>query len=153
MNNKLKFLALGTAAFVIGLSVNNFAMSNVGYNVAVVDVGKVISSSSQVEALKKEQQAKSKELMDFVEKARKDVAAQKDDKKKQDLEDKYNKELKAKKEAMDKNYASKLTAIDDSISKQINTTAKAGNYNLVLVKGAVLHGGTDITDTIIKSVK
>jgi Skp family chaperone for outer membrane proteins len=153
MNNKLKFLAIGTAAFVIGLSVNNFALSDVGYNVAVVDVGKVIASSSQVEALKKEQQAKSKELMDFVEKARKDVAAQKDDKKKQDLEQKYNNELRTKKEAIDKGYTAKLSAIDDSISKQIENTAKAGHYDLILVKGAVLHGGTDITDTIIKAVK
>jgi len=153
MNNKLKFLAIGTAAFVIGLSVNNFAMSGVGYNVAVVDVGQVISASSQVDALKKEQQAKSKELMDFVDKARTDVAAQTDDKKKQALEDKYNKDLKAKKEAMDKNYADKLAAIDDSISKQIEAAAKKGNYDLVLVKGAVLNGGTDITDTIVKAVK
>ena len=153
MNNKLKFLAIGTAAFVIGLSVNNFAMSDVGYKVAVVDVGKVISSSSQVEALKKEQQAKSKELMAFVEKARDDVSAQKDDKKKQDLEQKYNNDLRAKKEAMDKNYAAKLTAIDDFISKQIDDAAKKDGYDLVLVKGAVLNGGTDITDAIIKAVK
>ena len=152
MNNKLKFLAISVAAFVIGLSINNFAMSDVNYNVAVVDVGKVVSSSAQVEALKKEQEAKTKELIAFVEKARKDVEAQKDEKKKKELEEKYNKELRAKKEAMDKNYAEKLAAIDDNISKQIANIAKTGRYDLVLAKGAVLHGGTDITDALVKAV-
>ena len=91
--------------------------------------------------------------MAFVEKARKDVAATTDVKKKQSLEDKYNKELSAKKTAMDKNYTEKLTAIDAAISKQIEAQAKAGGYDIVLAKGVVLYGGTDITDVVKKAVK
>ena len=113
----------------------------------------VVNSSSQVQALKKEQQAKTKEIVAFVEKARKDVAATTDVKKKQALEDKYNKELNAKKSAMDKNYATKLTAIDAAISKQIEVQAKAGGYDIVLAKGVVLYGGSDITDAVKKAVK
>ncbi|MFR1672290.1 MAG: OmpH family outer membrane protein [Candidatus Gastranaerophilaceae bacterium] len=155
MNNKLKFLVVGLSTFVVGLSINNFAMSDVPSNckIAVVDVSKVVNSSSQVAALKKEQQAKAQDLVKFVEKARKDVASTTDTKKKQALEDKYNKELKTKKEAMDKNYTTKLTAIDNSISNQINAQAKAGNYDIVLAKGVVLYGGTDITEAVIKAVK
>lgn len=153
MNNKFKFLAVGISAFVIGLSLNNIAVSDVPSKIAVVDVSSVVNSSSQVQALKKEQQAKAKELMTFIEKARKDVAATTDTKKKQALEDKYNKELNTKRATMDKNYATKLEAIDKSISAQIANQAKTGGYDIVLAKGVVLYGGSDITDAVKKAVK
>lgn len=153
MKKNLKLTTLVLGAFVIGLSVNNFAMSDVTSKIAVVDVPQVVSSSSQVQALRKEQQAKAKEIVAFVEKARKEVAATTDVKKKQALEEKYNKELNNKKAAMDKNYASKLSAIDNTISAKINEQAKAGGYDIVLAKGVVLYGGTDITDAVKKAVK
>lgn len=153
MNNKFKFLAVGISAFVIGLSLNNIAVSDVPSKIAVVDVSSVVNSSSQVQALKKEQQAKAKDLMTFIEKARKDVAATTDTKKKQALEDKYNKELNTKRAAMDKNYATKLEAIDKSISAQIANQAKTGGYDIVLAKGVVLYGGSDITEAVKKAVK
>lgn len=153
MNNKMKFFVVGLSAFVVGAAFSNFAMSDVPSKIAVVDVPQVVNSSSQVQALKKEQQVKTKEIVAFVEKARKDVAATTDVKKKQALEDKYNKELNAKKSAMDKNYATKLTAIDAAISKQIEAQAKAGGYDIVLAKGVVLYGGSDITDAVKKAVK
>ena len=153
MNNKFKFLAVGISAFVIGLSLNNFAVSDVPSKIAVVDVSSVVNSSSQVQALKKEQEAKAKDLMTFIEKARKDVAATTDTKKKQALEEKYNKELNTKKSAMDKNYTTKLEAIDKAISAQIANQAKAGGYDIVLAKGVVLYGGSDITEAVKKAVK
>lgn len=153
MNKKIKFLVVGLSTFVIGLSLGNFAMSDVPSKIAVVDVSSVVSASSQVKALKKDQAAKTKEIVAFIEKARKDVAATSDVKKKQALEDKYNKELAAKKAAMDKNYAAKLTAIDTAISNQIEAQAKAGGYDIVLAKGAVLYGGSDITEAVKKAVK
>lgn len=153
MNNKIKILAVGLLTFASGIAFSNFAMSDVPSKIAVVDVQEVVNSSSQVQALKKEQQTKMKEVVSFVEKARKEVAATTDVKKKQALEEKYNKELNTKKTAMDKNYADKLTAIDSTISKQIETQAKAGGYDIVLAKGVVLYGGSDITDAVKKAVK
>ena len=153
MNKKIKFLVVGLSTFVIGLALGNFAMSDVPSKIAVVDVTSVVGASSQVKALKKDHEAKTKEIVAFIEKARKDVAAATDVKKKQALEEKYNKELAAKKAAMDKNYATKLSAIDDSISKQIEAQAKAGGYDIVLAKGAVLYGGSDITEAVKKAVK
>ena len=153
MNNKIKILAVGLLTFASGIAFCNFAMSDVPSKIAVVDVQEVVNSSSQVQALKKEQQAKMKEVVSFVEKARKEVAATTDVKKKQALEEKYNKELNTKKTAMDKNYADKLTAIDSTISKQIEAQAKAGGYDIVLAKGVVLYGGSDITDAVKKAVK
>lgn len=153
MNNKIKILAVGLLTFASGIAFSNFAMSDVPSKIAVVDVQEVVNSSSQVQALKKEQQTKMKEVVSFVEKARKEVAATTDVKKKQALEEKYNKELNTKKTAMDKNYADKLTAIDSTISKQIEAQAKAGGYDIVLAKGVVLYGGSDITDAVKKAVK
>ena len=153
MNNKIKILAVGLLTFASGIAFSNFAMSDVPSKIAVVDVQAVVNSSSQVQALKKEQQAKTKEIVTFIEKARKDVAAVTDVKKKQALEEKYNKELSSKKTAMDKNYSDKLTAIDATISKQIENQAKLGGYDIVLAKGVVLYGGSDITEAVKKAVK
>ncbi len=153
MNNKLKFLTVGLLTFAAGIAFSNYAMSDVPSKIAVVDVQAVVNSSSQVQTLKKEQQAKTKEIVTFIEKARKDVAAVTDVKKKQALEEKYNKELSSKKTAMDKNYSDKLTAIDATISKQIENQAKLGGYDIVLAKGVVLYGGSDITEAVKKAVK
>lgn len=155
MNKNVKLLAAVAAAFAIGFSANNFAMSDVpsNFKVAVVDVQQVVASSAQVKALKKEQQAKTEEVIKYIDKARKDVASVSDEKKKKALEDKYNKELVTKRESLEKDYATKLQAIDKNISSTIETQAKAKNYNVVLAKGVVLYGGDDITADIVKIVK
>lgn len=147
---------LGLMAAVIAvagcLSFGSAAMAK-DFSVAIVDVPQVVNASAQVQALKKDQQAKAEEIVKFVEKARKDVASITDASKKKAAEEKYNKELMAKKEKMDQDYAAKLKALDTSISQQINVKAKADGYDLVLSKGVVLFGGDDITSEIIKIVK
>lgn len=70
------------------------------FKVAVIDVPQVVAASAQVKALKKEQEAQVKELVSFIEKARKDVATITDANKKKAAEEKYSKELQAKKEKM-----------------------------------------------------
>lgn len=121
--------------------------------VAVIDVQKVVNKSAQVQALKKEQEAKSKEIRNFIKKANDEIKAQTDEKKKQDLVKKYEKELSAKREANAKVYKTKLEAIDKTISATINNYAKTNGYDLVIVKGAVLYGGDDITEAVSKVVK
>ena len=95
--NKGKLSLLVLSAFVIGFASNNLAFSDGANKIAVVDVQQVVAASSQVKALKKEQETKVKDLQTFIEKARKDVEYAKDVKKKQSLEEKYNKELASKK--------------------------------------------------------
>ena len=128
-------------------------ISNVSFatEVAFVDVQKVVYSSSAVKALKKEQEAKAKELLVFVEKARKDVAATKDEKKKLNLEVKYNKEYLSKREKIEKDYSEKLLNIEKGITKTIEEQAKKLGYDMVIAKGTVLYGGNDITEYIIKA--
>ena len=155
MKNSLKFLTVSLVAFAIGLAAGNYAISDVpsNFKVAVVDVQKVVASSSQVKALKDEQKKKGQELAKFIETAKTNLDKEKDAKKKKALEEKYNKEFHAKRDAIAKNYETKLLAIDKNISSVIDKNAKANGYNLVLAKGVVLSGGTDITDAISKEVK
>lgn len=121
--------------------------------IAVVDVQKVVNQSAQVQALKKEQETKGKELSQFVKKANDEIKAQTDESKKKALVQKYEKELRAKREANTKAYKTKLETIDKSISATISQQAKAMGYDIVLTKGAVLYGGDDITEAISKVVK
>ena len=68
-------------------------------------------------------------------------------------EEKYTKELQDKKTKMDAEYATKLKAIDASISKKIEEQAVLKGYDVVLSKGIVLYGGKDISNEVIKAVK
>ena len=155
MKKQITTLAIAIAAFAIGLGFNNIAMSNIpaNYKVAVVDVNAVVSKSAQVQALKKEQQTKLQELQKWLETVRADVQKQSTQEGKDKLIKKYDAEFAKKQEAIKKNYATKLQAIDKSITATIAQEAKAQNYNLVLSKGSVLYGGDDITASIAKVVK
>ncbi len=155
MKKQITTLTIAIAAFAIGMGFNNIAMSDIpaNYKVAVVDVNAVVSKSAQVRALKKEQQTKLQELQKWLNNARTDVAKQSTDENKQKLAKKYDAEFAKKQEAIKKNYATKLQAIDKSITATIAQEAKAQNYNLVLSKGSVLYGGDDITASIAKVVK
>lgn len=121
--------------------------------VAVVDVQAVVAKSVQVQNLKKEQDAKRKEMAQFIKKAGEDIKKQTTEAKKQELAKKYDNELNAKREANEKAYKTKLQAIDKNISDTIVQQAKAMGYDLVLTKGVVLYGGDDITGAVSKVVK
>ena len=155
MKNILKFLSISIVAFSLGIVASNYAMSDVpsNYKVAVVDVQKVVANSAQVKALKDEQKKKGQELSKFIDTAKAAITKETDDKKRKALEEKYNKEFQAKREAIAKNYETKLLAIDKNISTVIDKNAKANGYDLVLAKGVVLSGGTDITEEITKAIK
>ena len=149
MKNSLKFLSIALASFVIGVTVNNFAVSDVpsNFKVAVVNVPKVVEASSQVQALKNENKKKNDAFIKFVQTANTAVEKEKD------VKNKYEKEIKAKLEANNKAYQTKLAEIDKNISNIISVDARAKGYNLVLAKSSVLMGGEDITDAIILKVK
>lgn len=155
MKNYVKFTAVAIAAFVIGLTTANFAISDepANFKVAIVDVQQVVASSAQVKALKDDQKKKGEELAKFIETAKANIDKEKDASKKKALETKYEKEFKVKRDAIAKNYETRLMAIDKNISTVINTNATQNGYNLVLAKNVVLSGGTDITDQIAKQVK
>ncbi len=142
------------AVLAIGIANNSAFSSPANFKYAVVDVQQVVVASKQVQALKTEQNAKMRELSQFIQNANKQLQAETDATKKAALETKLNKELNTKKEAIDKNYAAKLKKIDADIAAAIAQKAKAGGYDLVVAKGIVLYStGTDITKEVITIVK
>ena len=145
-----KLLSLALVGIITGMAAT--ALADV-QKIAVVDVQAVVSKSAQVKALRKEREAKSQELVKFINNAGADIKKQTDPKKKEELAKKYEKELNAKKEANAKAYKTKLQAIDKSISDTITSQAKAMGYDMVLTKGVVLYGGDDITEAVSKVVK
>ncbi len=150
-----KYLNIGliAAAFALGLGLNNLAISNVPSKIAVADVNKIVSQSSQVMALKKEQQLKMEELQKWLVNARKDVEKQSTKEGKEKLVKKYDGEFQKKQQAIQKNYTAKLQSIDKEISAVIAKEAKAKGYDIVIAKNVVLYGGDDITQSIAKLVK
>lgn len=120
---------------------------------AIVDVMAVVNKSSQVEALKNEQVAKTQELAKWLQTVQAEVKNEKSKEKQNELLAKYNTELTQKREEMAKEYSEKLQAIDNDIKQVIIKTAKSKGYKTIVSKSVVIHGGTDITEDVIKAVK
>ena len=58
-----------------------------------------------------------------------------------------------KKQAIAKDYRTKLSAVDKSITETITSKARALGYDMVISKSMVIMGGDDITGEIQKVVK
>lgn len=140
-------------AFVAGYSINSKAISDTGCRVAVVDVQSLISKSSEVNALKADQQKKLDAMKTTVDKAREEISKETDPVKIAALEEKYRNEINNQKNALDAEYNTKLHQIDNNIKSIVIEKAKSMQYNLVLPKNIVLYGGDDITAEVAKSVK
>ncbi len=155
LKENLKVVLISASVFVLGAMFTHQASYSIptSYKVAVIDMQTIVSKSSQIKALKNEQQAKLKDLTSFVEKANKEIQAEKDPNKQKALESKYQKELATKKDIIQKDYQKKLDVVNKNLSVSINNKAKASGYDLVLSKGVVLFGGTDITNDILKTLK
>ena len=155
LKENLKVVLISASVFVLGAMFTHQASYSIptSYKVAVIDMQTIVFKSSQIKALKNEQQAKLKDLTSFVEKANKEIQAEKDPNKQKALESKYQKELATKKDIIQKDYQKKLDVVNKNLSVSINNKAKASGYDLVLSKGVVLFGGTDITNDILKTLK
>lgn len=152
---KGKTVVILVAAFVLGTCTNNIAMSKAteSYKVGVVDVHRVVSQSKQVKALQNEQNQKAEIIKNTIKKGQEEIAKEQNPAKKEQLIKKYDNDVTYIKNTNDKNYAKKLAEIDKSITKTIQDESKKAGYDLVLAKGMVLYGGTDITEEIAKKVK
>ena len=143
-----KTLSLVLTALILGTGV---VMAE--QKIAVIDVPAVVAKSAQVQALKKEQHSKMQELEKWLNTARADVEKQKTQEGKEKLLKKYNADFAKKREAIAKDYQTRLQAIDKSITDTIEAQAKAKGYDMVISKGMVVFGGDDITADVQKVVK
>ncbi|MBP3925079.1 OmpH family outer membrane protein [bacterium] len=141
--------------FILGYSLNNIAISEVdsNYKVAVVDIQKIVANSQQVKNLKKEQEQKMKQMQATINKAQLEISKETDKAKIAQLEDKYREQLNTQKLAMDYEYNSKLTQIDNEIKSAVVAKAREMNYQMVLPKNMTLFGGDDITEEVSRGIK
>ncbi len=142
-----------TLLLVLTTLILSSGISMAAQNIAVVDVTAVVAKSAQVQNLKKEQQTKMQDLEKWLKNAQADVQKQQTKEGKEKLLKKYNADFAKKKEAIVKDYAAKLKAVDKSITETISATAKAKGYNMVISKSVVVFGGDDITADVQKVVK
>lgn len=128
------------------LFMGNVAMAN--DNIAIVDLQKIVSNSSQVKQLKQEHAKKMDELNKIIVNARGAIANETDSAKILQLEENFTKEFNAKKQSLEKDYNNRLSAIEKNIKAEIQKKAEKDNYDYVFAKSVVLYGGKDITDEI-----
>ena len=117
-------------------------------SIAVVDLQKIVSNSSQVKQLKQEHDKKLEELNKIIVNARGAISNETDSAKILQLEEKYTNEFNTKKQALEKEYANRLEAIEKNIQAEITKKAQNDKYDYVFAKSVVLYGGKDITNEI-----
>ena len=137
---------------ILFLIITMFAVQNYIFaaenSVAVVDLQKLVSNSSQVKQLKQEHSKKMDELNKIIVNARGAIANETDSAKILQLEEKYTKEFNAKKQALEKDYNTRLSNIEKNIQAEITKKAQNDKYDYVFAKSVVLYGGKDITNEI-----
>ncbi|CCY23680.1 MAG: OmpH family outer membrane protein [Brachyspira sp.] len=153
MKKNIYIAVFVAAAFVLGYSVNNIAISDTTPKVAVIDATKIVANSSAVKALKAEQEKKVKDIQATLEKAKAEISKETDPAKIAAIEEKYRTQINNQKIALDTEYNQKLTKIDNEIRATVVEKARNLNYDLVLPKNIVYFGGDDITDVIAKDIK
>lgn len=156
MNKKLLVIFGLMLAVILGVSINNIALSssNSGdMKVGIVDLTQLITNSPSVKTLKATHEKQLSEIEKTLEQARIDISNETNPDKIAELEEKYRREVSDKKFQMDKMYNEKLMEIDKNIKAQVAQKAKELNYTVVLPKNMVLYGGEDITTLVAKDVK
>ena len=135
-------------AFLLFLGMaSNYAFAEEN-SIAVVDLQKLVSNSEQVKQLKQEHSKKMEELNKIIVNARGAIANETDSAKLVQLEEKYTREFNTKKQALEKDYNTRLSNIEKSIQAEIEKKAQKDKYNYVFAKSVVLYGGKDITSEI-----
>lgn len=156
MNKKVLAIFALFLAIIIGVSVNNIALSSSNADtmkLGTVDLSQLITNSQSVKTLKSTHEKQLAEIEKTLEQARIEIANETNPDKIAELEEKYRKDVSDKKFQMDKTYNDKLMEIDKSIKAQVAQKAKELNYTVVLPKNMVLFGGEDITSQIAQSIK
>ena len=121
--------------------------------IAVVDLQQIVANSAQVKQLKQEHSKKIADLDKIIINARGEISNEKDPAKVLLLEDKYMKEFNTKKEALERDYNNRLSTIEKNIKGEITKKAQKDGYKYVFAKSVVLHGGKDITNELVGTIK
>ena len=89
----------------------------------------------------------------MADKANAEIAKISDEAAKKKASEKYLAEINAKKENYDKVYTTALQASEEKLNNIIKEVADKEDLTVVLNSNSVVHGGIDITDSVIDMVK
>ncbi len=117
---------------------------------ASVDLDKVLRSYTTTARINADLQKEEADIRVFVLDAQKRVVSAKTDAEKKSLEDRFNKELQVKVDALQKKKVDALRAIEADVKAAIDKVGKSGAYSLILTSNNTLYGTVDISDQIIK---
>ena len=149
-----KEIIIAVIAFVCGFLIRLWTASPATIcNAALVDVQQLVNNSAEVQTIREDLAAKQQEAQKWIQESQAKIQKYKEGKAKNELVAKFEEELAQKQQTLQQEYAEKLNAVDEKITKIIQKEAKAEGYGMVLAKSAVLTGGTDITDEIIELIK
>lgn len=149
-----KEIITAVIAFICGFLIRLWTASPATVcNAALVDVQELISNSTEIQAIREDLAVKQQDAQKWIQESQAKIQKYKEGKAKDELVAKFEEELAQKQQAIQQEYAEKLNAVDQKMTKLIQKEAKSEGYDMVLAKSAVLTGGTDITDEIIKLIK
>lgn len=138
-----------TMCCVLMFSQLGFASEKIG----VVDIQEIVSRSSAVQQLKNEHSSQIQSLNTIVTNAQNAISKETDPQKIVILQDKYNAEFNRKKEAIDNQYKTRLSDLENKLRRDIIESAKKNNYDVVIAKSVMFCGGDDITDLVSKDIR
>lgn len=149
-----KEIIITIIAFICGFIVKAWTASpSTVCNAAVVDVQQLINNTASVQELQQELAIKQQDLQKWIKEAQARIQKYREGTAKNKLISEYEQELAEKQQIFQQEYAEKLNAIDQRVTKIIQKEAKAEGFGIVLAKNSVISGGTDITDEIIEMIK
>jgi len=116
----------------------------------VVDLTKVIENYTKAQEVSADLKVKETELQKFIADAQKKINDAKTPLEKKNIEEKLSEEFNIKRNVFAKEQAEKWQQIEEEIIVKINEVSKEKNLELILNKQAVIIGGEEITEEVIK---
>ena len=143
----VKFIALAVAAvFALGIVGIALTQTQIGYAaprdsaIGIIDFGKALQSHPDMANAQTEMQREGESLQKDFEEKSKTMSDQ----------DKQNYFMQLQ-QRMQQKEMSLIGAINEKIEEAVKKVAAAKGLSIVVFKNAVIFGGTDITDDVIKA--
>ncbi|MBQ9034718.1 MAG: OmpH family outer membrane protein [Alphaproteobacteria bacterium] len=117
----------------------------------IVNVQAVVAQTPGVVDLRNEQEAKRREVQEWINARNAEIAAA-EEAKKAELTKKYQGELNERQQKMQAEYAQKVQALDANLNKLITEIAEKEHLNYVFNVGSLVFGGMDITSQVLEKL-
>lgn len=146
---KFKLFITSLLCMIVFLSCSAIANAK---ETGVIDLNKIIENYTEAQEIAADLKVKESELQKFVVEAQEKIKDAKSPVEKKNLEEKLGEQFNIKRKAFARQQSEKWQEIETKIFEKIEQLSKEKNFELVLNKQAVIIGGNDITDEVIKQL-